>query len=287
MRKITGDNFCENIKYKLYRGVYEVLHPTISKKNISSYKVVLDEKILPILAFYPKKVSSIDSVIIYIPGNGKVNGSYGKYSDICNNLAKKCDRLVVAIDYFDKNIKYPATFDCVYDSVLYLIKNLQDNGISLGKIALMGDSTGANIVGGIVSRLVENKIYIKNQILIYPVVKSRYLEFDPIDVNVTMNNNFDKRLVSYMNKYVTKRNVNNCEVDLMNRSDYNNYPRTLIITGNLDILKDDGFEYSKKLIESDIECVYHNIKFAVHGFLGGNDQELIQEMYIKLEEFIK
>ena len=31
-------------KYKLYRTVKDLLHPTISKRNISNYKIVVDEK---------------------------------------------------------------------------------------------------------------------------------------------------------------------------------------------------------------------------------------------------
>ena len=55
MKIVNGDNFCSEEKYKLYRTVYEILHPTISKKNISNYKVVFDEKLLPTLVFYPKR----------------------------------------------------------------------------------------------------------------------------------------------------------------------------------------------------------------------------------------
>ena len=46
MKIKSGDNFCEIEKYKLYRTVHDLLHPTISKKNISNYKVVLDDKLL-------------------------------------------------------------------------------------------------------------------------------------------------------------------------------------------------------------------------------------------------
>ena len=63
MKKNIGDNFGEVEKYKLYRTVYEILHPTISKKNISNYKVVFDEKILPVLVYYPTKISNTFFVV--------------------------------------------------------------------------------------------------------------------------------------------------------------------------------------------------------------------------------
>ncbi|MBE6158197.1 MAG: hypothetical protein E7160_05365, partial [Firmicutes bacterium] len=63
-----NNNFGKDNKYKLYRTMYEIIHPTISKKNISNYRIVLDDGIAPIRVFYPNKVSKLDSVIIYIPG---------------------------------------------------------------------------------------------------------------------------------------------------------------------------------------------------------------------------
>ena len=98
------DNFSTEEKYKLFRNMYEVIHPTISKKNISSYRIVLDENILPVRVFYPKKLANINSVIIFIPGEGRISNCYGEYDNIFREMAIKCDKLVIALDYFDEAI---------------------------------------------------------------------------------------------------------------------------------------------------------------------------------------
>ena len=59
-------------KYKLFRSVKEILHPSISKKNISDYKIVIEEDLLPVRIFYPKKVSNLKDVILFIHGECKV-----------------------------------------------------------------------------------------------------------------------------------------------------------------------------------------------------------------------
>ena len=88
-----------------------MLHPSISKRNISDYKIILDESLLPIRVFYPKKVSNLEKVIIYIPGDGEITDSYGKYSMISKELGIKCNRVLIAIDYFDKTITFPDVYD--------------------------------------------------------------------------------------------------------------------------------------------------------------------------------
>ena len=62
-------NDLENkFEYKLYSNVEKIMHPTISKRNISSYKIVLDEKIVPVKVFYPERVSQLNDIIIYVHG---------------------------------------------------------------------------------------------------------------------------------------------------------------------------------------------------------------------------
>ena len=50
------DNFDGNLHYRLYSNIGKIIHPTISKNNISSYKVVLSEDVLPVRIFYPERV---------------------------------------------------------------------------------------------------------------------------------------------------------------------------------------------------------------------------------------
>ena len=103
---MVQNEFDNEIIYKLFRTVTEILHPTISKKNISNYKIIIDEEILPVRIFYPKKVSNLDKAIIYIHGNGIVTDCVEKYSDICKKIASKTDRLVIAIEYNEDKHKY-------------------------------------------------------------------------------------------------------------------------------------------------------------------------------------
>ena len=69
-------------RYKLYRTVREILHPTISKKNISNYKIVVDNNLLPVRVFYPQKVTNMSKVIIYIHGDIKLTNCKEKYNAI-------------------------------------------------------------------------------------------------------------------------------------------------------------------------------------------------------------
>lgn len=284
MKITNGDNFCEIEKYKLYRTVYDLLHPTISKKNISNYKVVLDEKLLPVVVFYPDKMSSSKSIILYVVGDGKVNGCFGKYSEICKNLAKKTNSIVLAIDYFNGTIKYPTVVNKITKVIKYLYDEFSMNGIDSSNITLMGDSVGCKIMGSVVVKLIDKNIDISKLIMFYPVVRDSYIDYKWNESLMSVNFNLDKNINNYLSKYLPKDKDVNC--NLLELVYYKGFPKTLVVTGDMDIFKEDGELLSNNLINNNGDSKYINIKFAAHGFLNSVDEEIVFETYKAINDFI-
>lgn len=279
MKTISGDNFCEVEKYKLYRSVYDILHPTISKKNISNYKVVLDEKLLPMLVFYPQRVSNINSIIIMIPGCGSVSGSYGKYSDICKKMAKETEKLVIAIDYFGRELKYPTTDNKIVKIISYLYEELKKNGIREENVTIMSDSTGCSILGKCLSKLVKKGYSFGKLILLYPICRSNYSDYKWNDACLNINFNLDKKINNYLKKYYARSkeiNFELFEVDVCNI-----FQKSLVVTGDMDVLRDEG-----RLLAEKLNSKYKNIKFASHGFLSSDDEEVLSDAYKEICEFV-
>lgn len=283
MKIVVGDNFGDVEKYKLYRNVYEILHPTISKKNISNYKVVFDEKLLPVLVFYPEKISNVESIIIYVPGDGKVNGCYGKYSSICKKIAKETKSIVITIDYFNSTIKYPTVVNKISKLIKYLYDELNSNGYSSEKITLLSDSLGSKITSSVVTKLISKGISINKLVLLYPVVKDSYDNYSWNESLMSINFNLDKRVESYLKKYLSKVEVS-CNLDEIVY--YKDFPKTLVVTGDMDIFKEDGEALGEIVSKNIPGSLYENIKFASHGFLGSNDEEVNRDVYLIINKFI-
>ena len=86
-----SNTFEKDEKYRLYKTVKELFHPTISKKNISDYKIIVNENLLPLRIFYPEKVTNMKNVIIYLPGDVNLTKCYEKYSEISEKLYRNID----------------------------------------------------------------------------------------------------------------------------------------------------------------------------------------------------
>lgn len=292
MSRIIGDNFDQNIKYKLYRSVYEIIHPTISKSNISSYKIIVSEEILPLRVFYPTKISDLDSVIIFVAGDGEVSGCRNKYSDICREISLKCNQLVIALDYFNIENKFPNVLNRCYDSIKYLIEVLNENGIVRGKITVMGDSTGANLVSAMMEMMQEKKEKLFDKsIILYPVLRGNYSNNTKYE-SIVKNEEFDlflmDRVKKYMKGYVNnRRELSNPLVNILKHKNYSSFPDVLVVTGNLDPLRDEGREFADKLIKYNPNSRYYNLNLAMHGFLKNDDKEIKRELYSVILDFLK
>lgn len=271
------------IKYKLYRTVKEILHPTISKRNISNYKIILDEDLLPVQVFYPKKVSNLDRVIIFIHGSEEVT-ECTYYSDICKDFALKTKCLFISIDYEEEKHNYNKMIKIISNTIKHIISELLEIGIDSEKIILMGDSTAGSIITA-VNVLMKDEITIEKEILFYPTLSLEYFgktKYHSIKQNQELNFNLIPNLKKYFSSIATKEELSSELMKPLNRDD--KIPKTLLFIGSVDCLKDEVFEYNEKY---NGRCTYVELPFLSHGFLkrlDKDEEKIIKEAILKFIE---
>ena len=271
----------EETKYKLYRTVKEILHPTISKRNISNYRIILSDELLPIQVFYPKKISNIEKVIIYIHGNEEITECIRKYDDICRNIALKTNSLLLLIDYDDTKKTYRQLTKSIYQVVKHIEEGLIKSNIKKERILLMGDSTAGSIIEEI-NLLLQNKI--EKEVLFYPTLSLQYFgssKYKSIEQNIELNFHLIPKLKKYYERLLTKKDIEENHFNYINRSI--NIPKTIIFTGAVDCLQDENIEFSK--IHSK-ECTYIELPFLSHGFLKRLEKEEEKMIIERITDFI-
>lgn len=276
------DDFGTENTYKLYRTVYEIIHPAISKKNISDYKIIIDENLIPLRIFYPKKISKLTKAIIYVPGKTWIVNGVKNYTDVSTFLVKETDTIVIAIDYslIDKTSYNDNITKCL-NTINYLIEGLNRVGIENESITVIGDSIGASILSGVASQK-ENKI--PRLILLYPALNLLFEDIEKYP-SIDQNNKLDLLTLSHLrilkDKYIEEKNYQSP----LKIKNYETWPTTLIITGDLDPVRDEGIALGKILKEQNIKSKVVNLKFASHGFLNSKDEESIEECMKEIKKF--
>ena len=170
---------------KLYRTIHEIIHPSISRKNISEYRIIIKDQLFPIQIFYPSKEVELKKVLIYIHSK---EIDYDYYQD----LALKTKRIVLVIDYQDSKEK-------LIDTINYIIDELNNNNIMNSSIGIMGDFDGASLILEVNSSLVPS---IK-KILFSPTIVELE-KYDTKDILIISNN---EKQTNYENVCIIRESI--------------------------------------------------------------------------------
>ena len=262
MNSSIKKEFDKEERYKLYRRVKDLTHPTISKKNISEYKIVLEEDLFPVRVFYPNKVSNLEEVIIDIPGDGRITNCLSKYTDIYSELAICIDRLIIAIDYFEEEYNE----EKIIKTVKYLYEELEKLG---KKIHVFGDSNG----GTIAIKATKQLDKVDKLVLLYPLTSGDYSKkskYESIKRNYDIHNEVMENIEVYSKNYLKE----SLPAEEINKN-------MLILVGSLDPVLDENIEYS-----NNCKGKVHVVEFASHGFMNTKDISIKKDYMIKVKEFL-
>ncbi len=277
--------------YKLYRKIYEFIHPALNKNHFD-YNFLIDDKSVPVRFFYPNNEKLFNPIIIYFHGGGWVTGNINTYNDVCATLANKTNHLVISVNYrLAPEYPFPIGLEDCYDVVKLIVKNHKNYGIKNREICLMGDSAGANIAAAISLMARDKKEFkIYNQILLYPVLYNDHTESSKYNSIRTNGKDYfltSKLIVDYEKLYISDKYKNSPYYAPLLAKHLFNQPRTLIITADLDPLRDEGKDYSKRLKRYFNYVEYYNMKNSLHGFLSSTiDKHTCEKTYKYINRFL-
>lgn len=226
---------------------------------------------IPIRIFRPRQEGCFP-LIIYLHGGGWVTGNVNSYDSICSRLAKITGRTIISAEYrLAPEHKFPAGVEDCYEVARYVVQNADQLGGEANTIVIMGDSAGANLatVTCMMARD-RGEFQLSKQILLYPATGNDYTEssiFPSVQENGYEYWLTCKRVQDYISLYQS------AEDDLCNpyfapyyAEDLSNMPPALIITAELDPLRDEGEAYGKKLQRFGCNVKIIRMMETLHGF---------------------
>ena len=209
-------------------------------------------------------------LIIYCHGGSWVAGDIDDYDNICRKLSKKTKAIVVSINYrLAPENPFPAGLNDVYNVLLWVNENARSISGNSSRICLVGDSAGGNLAAA-ASQMIRDKggPDIASMVLIYPSTNINALNTKSWS-NFGMNYNSTKQITE---KFITLYTPNledrksQYASPLLSKN-FEKLPATLIITAELDPLRDEGEAYGNKLKAASVSVISTRYKGVTHGFL--------------------
>lgn len=281
--------------YRLRRGLINATHlhrlnPFPPRKDYIIHS--RDGQDIPVRLYHPEKTAR--TVILFFHGGGWTTGNVDSYDGVCANMAKILECAVASVDYrLAPEHPFPAALHDCYAAAHMACTSENFCGITPKQVILMGDSAGGNLAAAVslmardIGQFLPHK-----QILLYPAVyndHSRHSPFPSVRENGTDYLLTAKNIQDYMKLYITREEDKKSPYFApLLAKDYSAQPDTLIVTAELDPLRDEGEEYGKRL-RSAGNCVeIHRIGDALHGFFSLPPHSAqVRECYRIITQFLQ
>jgi acetyl esterase len=199
--------------------------------------------------------------VIYLHGGGWVFGSVARANFLASRLSQLGTFRVLSVDYSrSPDVKAGVAIEEAFAVWKWLSRQF---------VVLAGDSSGGNLAAALALKILTAEPNAKlATILFYPVI-------DLVNVNYE---SYLKYGVGYgLDLSLMRLFIESYVPDPADRSnplfspifgDCRNFPPTLILTAEFDILRDEARAFAKKLDENGVSVRYRCVEGALHGFAG-------------------
>lgn len=206
--------------------------------------------------------------LIYIHGGGWCIDNIECHDSICRDLARQSNVVVFSLDYrLAPEHPFPAGPEDCYAAVQYIHRSAKQFDIDHTRLALGGDSAGANLTAAVLLLTHERHgAPIAFEMLLYPVLhmqaktESRRL--------YTQGYNLDPDLLNWaIACYGGGHDLADPLLSPLLAKDLSFMPPATILTAGFDPLRDEGKLYADRLQQQGVTCTYKCYEGMIHGFL--------------------
>ncbi|QUQ69453.1 alpha/beta hydrolase [Kutzneria sp. CA-103260] len=210
-------------------------------------------------------------VIIYIHGAGWVFGGVHTHDRLVRELTVKTGAAVVFPDYtLSPEARYPVAINQNYAVAKWVFEHGAEHNLDATRVAVAGDSVGGNMTAALTLMAKQTgEFSFKQQVLFYPVTDA---SFDTESYHQFAEGYFLRRdaMQWFWDQYTTDE-AQRAEITASplraSIEQLKDLPPALVITGEADVLRDEGEAYAAKLREAGVPVTAVRYQGVIHDFV--------------------
>jgi acetyl esterase len=209
--------------------------------------------------------TGVRPVLLYAHGGGWVIGDLETHDAVCRTLCHHTSAVVVAVDYrLAPEHPFPAAPDDVEAALRWVAANAREIGADSGRLGVVGDSAGANLVA-VAAMRVAGAVPLRAAGLIYPPAQhfgepsASYAENDGKFLTLGVMHWFS---ACYLGP--RPQATQDPEFALLRSKRLHTLPPTWVGTMGHDPLRDEGHALALRLTQEGVACTHRNYPGAIH-----------------------
>ncbi len=222
---------------------------------------------VPCRFYRPEPGDTTPGLLVFYHGGGWVIGDLDSHDNICRSLANRSGHAVLSVDYrLAPEFPFPAGLDDCRNATEWAHAHADELGIDPNRIAVGGDSAGANFAAVIVH---ETSVPINFQLLIYPVTDCRMGSgsYEQNGDGYFLTKNAMKWFIDhYLSGEEGDATDPRTSPLLTPDEQLAQSPRALVITAGFDPLRDEGVAYANRMSSLGVQVSHVEFPGQFHGF---------------------
>jgi len=222
---------------------------------------------IPLRIYTPREGTTFP-IFIWLHGGGWTFGELDCFDALCTHVARNADCLVVSVDYrLAPRHKFPAAVEDSYAATVWTARNASQINGDPSRIAIGGGSAGGNLAA-VVCLMARDKggpplIF---QLLAYPSTNIATLDTDSYRT-YAKGYGLTRFHAKWFRKQYLKdeKDGSNPYASPLLAPDLSNLPPALVLTGEYDVVRDDGEAYARRLREAGVQT--RLIRYAGKGHM--------------------
>ncbi|MEC9345794.1 MAG: alpha/beta hydrolase [Pseudomonadota bacterium] len=245
--------------------------PTPELARVEDMQIPADEMnpAIPIRIYRPRNAATPSPVVVFFHGGGWAVGDLESHDAVCRTIAARTDVVVVAVDYrLAPEHPFPAAVEDCERATRFVHQSAADLGLDGSRMALCGDSAGANLSTITARRLRDgNGPGIALQVLIYPGA----------DFTAT-GGSLDENGTGYI---LTKASIEmfrgwylpdpatwaHPDASPIKAESLAGLPPALVLIAGYDPLRDEGVAYTQAMRDAGVAVEMIEYPTMLHGFV--------------------
>jgi acetyl esterase len=220
--------------------------------------------------YRPQNAKGTLPAVMYFHGGGWVLGSKNTHDRLLRDMVDGTGAAFVFVNYTPSpEAQFPVPIEQAYAATKYVAEQGASLGLDGGRLALMGDSVGGNMTAAVSLMAKQRKgPALRYQVLLYPVTDASmstesYRDFadGPWLTKPAMAWFWD----AYAPKKEDRKQITASPL-LATGEELKGLPPALLIVDENDVLRDEGEEYARKLMQAGVDVTPLRVLGTVHDF---------------------
>jgi len=262
-----------------YADARKVLEDAQASASVKKLPADVEDKMFPVgptsqtsvTIYRPKGSKGTLPVVMYYHGGGWVLGSKNTHDRLVRDLVNGTNAAFVFVNYTPSpEAQFPIPIEQGYAAMKYVAEHGDELGFDTTRLAIAGDSVGGNMTAVVAQLAKERKgPTISYQVLFYPVTdaimsQESHKEFanGPWLTAAAMKWFWDAYAPNKADRKKTMASPLAATIEQLK-----GLPPALVIVDENDILRDEGEEYARKLIQAGVETAAVRALATIHDFV--------------------